>query len=225
MCFSAEASFGAGMVLSVVGIATISKVNNRSQLAFACIPLIFAIQQLTEGCVWLALENPEYSSWLQPSTYIFLILAQAIWPSLVPISILLVEDNPSRKKVLAGLSIIGLIVSVFLSYRLLTQEITASIGDNHILYNLGVSPAIISSFGILYFIATIVPSFVSSVKKMRLLGLTILLSFILTTFFYENYVISVWCFFAAIMSVIVLRIISGQQQAFKKSSLAMDALE
>ena len=59
MCFSASASFGAGIVLTGIGVASIKKSDTRSKSLFASIPLIFGIQQITEGFLWLALSNPD----------------------------------------------------------------------------------------------------------------------------------------------------------------------
>jgi hypothetical protein len=44
MCFSATASFVAGTTLSTIGVVTITKVKQRSELPFALIPLLFGIQ-------------------------------------------------------------------------------------------------------------------------------------------------------------------------------------
>ena len=49
MCFSAPASFVAGIALSTVGAATIRMTSRRAEIAFAMIPLLFGVQQLTEG--------------------------------------------------------------------------------------------------------------------------------------------------------------------------------
>jgi hypothetical protein len=76
MCFSAIASFGAGIVLAVIGVATIKKATHPSQIIFAGIPLIFCVQQITEGFLWLALANPGNSSLQQFTTYTFLSFAQ-----------------------------------------------------------------------------------------------------------------------------------------------------
>lgn len=121
MCFSTGASFGASDVLSVIDIATLSRCGNRQQMAFAEIPLIFAIQQAAEGLVWLALLQPGYALWLKPATYTFLTFAQVIWPSLLPFAILLPETSAPRRKMLYTLTGIGLLVSGYLAYRLMTQ--------------------------------------------------------------------------------------------------------
>ena len=55
MCFSANASFGAGVVLTIIGVAAIKKVQHPSQILFASIPLLFAVQQISEGILWITL--------------------------------------------------------------------------------------------------------------------------------------------------------------------------
>ena len=51
MCFSASASFIAGTSLSAVGVAALRNTKARSEQPLAAIPLLFGIQQLTEGVI------------------------------------------------------------------------------------------------------------------------------------------------------------------------------
>ena len=53
MCFSAYASFVAGSALLVVGAVTVVKAQQKRELPYAAIPLLFAVQQLIEGAIWL----------------------------------------------------------------------------------------------------------------------------------------------------------------------------
>jgi hypothetical protein len=123
MCFSASASFGAGIVLSAIGIASLKKTKQPSQSFFASIPLLFAVQQITEGFLWLALKNPGYGFLLQPATYIFLAFAQIIWPTFVPLAIFLLEKKPNRLKTLRMLIGIGAIISLYLSFCLFSYPV------------------------------------------------------------------------------------------------------
>jgi len=59
MCFSTTASFSAGVVLNVIGFATLKKMHHKSQLLFAAIPLIFGVPQLAEGALRVELPDPE----------------------------------------------------------------------------------------------------------------------------------------------------------------------
>jgi hypothetical protein len=209
MCFSATASFGAGIMLSGIGIASIKKADTSSKLFFACIPLIFGVQQITEGFIWLALSNPDFIPMKEPSTYLFLFFAQIVWPFWVPFSILKLEKDQRRKKIEKILMIVGAIVSIYLAYCLIFFKVEAKIIGMHISYFQDYPKDLSHYGGILYVLATIAPPFFSSVKKMWILGAAILISYIITTIFYTDYIVSVWCFFAAIISITVYAIMYG----------------
>jgi len=103
MCFNANVSFGAGVVIGIIGIATIKKIKTPSQLAFASIPLIFAIQQFMEGVLWLALEQPDNLLKQEMATYTYLIIAQCIWSIFVPFSIFAFGKRRKKKKNIVSL--------------------------------------------------------------------------------------------------------------------------
>ncbi|BAU55068.1 DUF6629 family protein [Mucilaginibacter gotjawali] len=214
MCFSAGASFGAGAVLAIVGITAVKQSCNPSQLPFAFIPLIFAVQQVTEGFVWLSLSNPADIFLLKPATFIFLTFAYVVWPAWVPFSILLLEKNPKRKNILSAILAIGLVVSIYLAHRLLTQHIHAGISGMHIVYDLGTPGYLLHYSAILYFAATVLPGFISGTNKMWIFGSSIAIAYFVTRIFFQNYELSVWCFFAAIISSVVFTVILGLKQAF-----------
>ncbi|MEO8764279.1 MAG: DUF6629 family protein [Ginsengibacter sp.] len=201
MCFSTTASFGASAMLTVAGLAALRKVETKSQIPFATIPVIFAFQQFAEGFVWLSLSHPEYNHWQKIPITIFLVLAQAVWPFWAPFSFLLIEKDEKRKTVLKILLGFGSAVAIFLAYRVLFYPVNAAITPLHIHYELHFPYEQFSIIvSIFYFLATIVPPFLAGGKRMTSLGLLNLMSFIVTVVFFENYVISVWCFFAALIS-------------------------
>jgi len=217
MCFSTEASFGAGILLSIIGVASIKKVRHPSQLPFASIPLIFAVQQISEGFLWLALSHPDRAFLQWPMTYAFLFFAQIVWPFWVPYSILRLEKDQKRKKIESVFTILGAIVSLYLAYCLITYNVEAKILGLHISYQQDY-PANLSRYGgVLYIMATILPPFFSSVKRMWSLGTAVLVSYIMTTIFYEDYIVSVWCFFASVISIAVLSILSKLKKTYVRS--------
>lgn len=207
MCFSASASFGAGVILSVIGVASVRKGPSSAKLFFASIPLLFAAQQITEGFVWLSLSHPVYASLKQATTFLFLFFAQVVWPAWVPLAILKLEPKERRRKsewILVG---IGALVSLYLAYCLYNFHVEAKIIGYHISYQQDYPPAIANYCGGLYVMATIVPPFLSRIRRMWMLGTTILISYVITTIFYTDYIVSVWCFFASIISIAVLAIV------------------
>jgi len=200
MCFSANMSLGAGIVLSAIGVATIRKAQKPVHLVFASIPLIFAVQQIAEGFLWLTLPESTMAMEQIYLTYIFLTFAQVIWPLWVPLAVMLLDQDVQRKnsqKVLVG---IGMTVSFYLAYCLLTYHVQAKIVGHHITYIQDYPMALQTIGGVLYFVATIIPLFLSQVKKMWILGVLTLSSYVLAAIFYDHYVLSVWCFFASIIS-------------------------
>ena len=122
MCFSATASFSSGVVLLGVGTLTLKAAQSQRELPVAAIPLLFAIQQLTEGLIWLTLSS----------------------------------DAP--------------------------------------LLNAGTT---------LYLLATTVSPLFSTHRMLKVFGGLGLISFAAAYFFYARWFISVWCFFAALLSAVI----------------------
>ena len=205
MCFSTEVSFGASAVLLTIGVVSIKKSANVPQKILSCVPLIFGLQQFSEGILWLSLSHPALAQWGQIATYAFLVLA-VVWPIVIPFSVLLLEKEQIKKNILAGLLVLGIIVSSYLLYCVLSYKAEAQISCYHIQYNMHYTKHFQHS-GIFYFLPTVFSLIISSTKRLRLLGVVMFLSYVATRMFYENYLISVWCFFAAIISVIILSVI------------------
>ena len=209
MCFSASASFGASVVLGAIGVVTLTKVKEPAQVPFAVIPMLFAVQQLSEGLLWMGLSDPGQGSWENYPIYIFLVFAQLIWPVWIPFSVLLLEEVRFRRRILAVLMTVGFSLSAYLLYCIFNYDVTAEIVSGHIRYTLSFPIELAALSSVLYFLSTVVSLFISGVKRMPVLGTAILLSLILTRLFLVDYFISVWCFFAALLSLAILFIISG----------------
>ncbi len=214
MCFSVAASFEAGTVLSVIGVITLIKAHTPKSYLFACIPLIFAFQQTSEGFIWLSFMNPAYANWQKSMTCIFILFAQAVWPLAGPLSIWLIEKDLRRKKILLVLSYFGFLVSAYRIIWLCFYNVHSSIVGHHITYRLDPEASFSPYVPIIYFIATVIPPFVSSVKKMWAIGASILGSFIFTRIFYGEYLVSVWCFTAAIISALIFLILFDLRKSF-----------
>jgi hypothetical protein len=214
MCFSAGASFGAGVLLAGASIASLKKVEKPSQLMFAFVPIIFSIQQLTEGLVWVALNH--HSSWKNIPAYIFLFIAQLVWPIWVPLSVLLLEKNENHKKALITFLFLGFSLALYLGYCLLFYKVDAHIIPYHIHYDLYFPQKYNSIVGGVYFLATIIPPFLSTQRRMAILGSFNLLSFIITELFFDDYLISVWCFFSALISWRVFLVMRDLQEDYHR---------
>jgi hypothetical protein len=206
MCFSATASFGASAIILGIGIVALTKSTTIPQKIFSSIPLIFAVQQFAEGILWLSLAHSSAAYWAKTATYTFLVLAEVVWPIMVPLSIMLLENRSFNRKILRVLTGLGVLVSAYLLYSLLSYKVQASISCSHILYDVSYPPSAMRADAF-YFAVAVVAPIISSVKRVRLLGLVICLSYIVTKIFYEDYLISIWCYFATAISIIVLSIV------------------
>ena len=215
MCFSATASFTAGAVLTGIGVVSIKKTKKTAEIPFASIPLLFALQQISEGLLWLALTNPEYAFMEDFSTHTFIAFAQVVWPFWVPFSIyafINLKKNKLSIYVGKSLIIIGAVIACGLAYYLASYPVKAEIISHHISYKQDYPEKYFMIGGIFYAIVTIIPHFISSNKRMWILGISILLSFIFAKVYYTNFVVSVWCFFAAILSSIILWIVADKSR-------------
>lgn len=218
MCFSAGASFTSAVVLTSIGIVCLKKTTDFSQQLFAAIPFLFGIQQFAEGMLWIYLPQVEHFNIQKDFTYLFLLFAEIFWPFWVPISILMMEKNEKRKVILKLFLAAGIIVSIYLATCLLSFDVEAKIVGKHITY-IQKFPMELKGFGIVFYaLATVAPAFFSSVKGMRFFGVAIIISYIITAVFFEHYVLSVWCFFSAVISTTIYLIINKIVD-FKKVNL------
>lgn len=221
MCFSASVSFGASVLLLGVGVSAIKKVESPKMLAFASIPILFGIQQLSEGMLWLTLPNPDLINWQHTSIYLFLIFAQIIWPTWMPLSMWLIEKEKGRKKILRYLLILGGTISSYLIYWILISDISAFILGRHIKYSFYYPNQDLHVA--LYLLASITPLFIASLKRIKVFGWSLVGSLALSYIFFFHSIVSVWCFFAAILSVQILLIIVYNKKEQKTPFMPLKA--
>lgn len=211
MCFSATASFTAGVGLTVLGIASVQSTKKKSDLLFAAIPLLFGIQQLTEGVIWLSFGNAVL---LSVMTVIFLLFSHVIWPTLLPLSVLLMETKRWRRVAIGICTGIGGVVSAYFLYYLLTEHVTATVVNQCIAYE---SPHFFKTFVLSpYTAATCASCLFSSHRMVKIFGMVAFLSAIVAFNFFQQSFVSVWCFFAAILSVIIYAHVRIQKRKTSK---------
>lgn len=219
MCFSAEASFAGGVIISAIGVATVTKVHKSSQLVFASIPLFFGVQQFTEGVLWLTIPNMDYVILQKVSTYLFLIMAEVLWPIMIPMSVLVMEENNKMKRILRVLLIAGVCLSMYYAICLMLFNVRPEIMGYHIQYHTDFPKSLAMLTFLIYMVVTITPLFISSVKKTHLLGVLMFLSCAITALFFTQFLTSVWCFFAAIISGVIFWILSDSKREFNLDKL------
>lgn len=199
MCFSATASFVAGTVLVALGVAALRATRRRAEIPFAAIPLLFGLQQLVEGTLWLSFSF-DAAQLNVAMTYLFSMFSHVLWPIFVPFSIGLLEAVPWRRKVIWSFQGVGLLVGLYLLYMIVEFPVT-SVAAANIVY---VSPHFYKfPVMLLYLAATCVGCFFSSIATIRLFGTLALFLFGIAYGFFAVALFSVWCFFAAVLSSII----------------------
>ncbi len=208
MCFSAGASFAGGVIISTVGIASLKKAGRPSRRLLASIPLLFGLQQFAEGVLWITLRS-DGNAWFQAvATYVFLGIALVIWPVMIPLSVWFMEGVNRRKHILTGFIILGSLLSLFYAFCLIAYDVIPQISNFHIQYIDDFPRTLVSIALVFYLTSTIIPLFISSVKRMWLFGVLITISYLVTAVFFGQYLTSVWCFFAALISVVIYWVLS-----------------
>ena len=205
MCFSATASFSAGAVLLGLGALTLRSAlasHRRRDVPFAAIPLLFAIQQLIEGVIWLTFSHdaPLLNSVM---THAYSFFSHVLWPLYVPVAVVLMEPAGWRRRALVVLVLAGATVAASLLLVLLLFPVVARPTGQHIEY---VSPHFFAAVTMtLYLLSTAVSPLLSTHRWVVVFGALALLSFGAAYAFYATWFISVWCFFAALLSAVIYR--------------------
>lgn len=211
MCFSTTVSFTTGAALIAVSIYTIYKARTRNKkyTLFACMPLFFGIQQIIEGFVWLGkLGNNPFL--LKISSLGFIFFAFAFWPVFSPLSMYFIEEKKEfkRKKLLLILFALSLLIgaAIYLPIILNMVPLNTKVVCNSISYDVPITMAFTNVYTLIYLLITISPFLIVPNIKLRIFAILLLFSSLISNYFYTNRFISVWCFFAAILSFFIIYI-------------------
>lgn len=237
MCFSAGASFATAGILALLGSIALHRASNAyrflamipvffaiqqcaegitwlilegfNKADFGILGAPLAIIAAPLGVLAKALELARYYTFLQTITmYVFLFFALIIWPFWIPLSCLRLERQRLRRHILHILLFLGTLLSLFLLGNLLIYGATISVVQHHIVY---INPIIYPEYSylgtILYCVITAGSFIVSSIAGAPLLGIMIALSAGISWYLWYAAFVSVWCFFAAVLSVTIIALI------------------
>ena len=201
MCFSAEVNFVASAAIGAVGIATLAHVRQPRDVLFASMPLFFALHQFTEGFVWLGLNGTIGETARDNVAFLFLFYAQGLLPILMPLSVLLMEDIGWRRISLAVITVIAFVFGAYMIWGVTSFPTSCYAENSSIVYSNPVTESWWT--GITYILVTCGALVLSGFSVVRwfgvfnLIGLTIIM--IAKSYAFS----SVWCFYAAVISVIL----------------------
>lgn len=204
MCFSANVSYASAALLIATGAAT-TLGSSKSQKMIAAIPLLFGVQQVAEGIVWQTMGQESASSLHQFGILMFLTFANVIWPGWLPWSLYKVETHEKRKRILKVLGVVGLVVSLLAGWMLFTGNVTVYVDGHSLAYSLRDFKRYwpVNIEFVLYFTPTMLPFFISSLRTVKRAGYLVFGSWALAQVINQETTTSVWCFFAALISLYI----------------------
>ena len=143
-----------------------------------------------------------------------------LWPVYTPLAVWLIEPEPTRRRAMAGIAVIGAALAVVLLLDLLASPPEAAIHAHSIDYGGGGDP--LSWRQIPYLAATCLPLLLSSLPLVRIFGAVVLGGFVVSATVHATTFVSVWCFFAAADSTLLYvhfrRAASGIEEGRRASS-------
>ncbi len=205
MCFSATASFSGAFLIGSIGAFTLRYFSDRRQIFLAMIPFLFAFQQLMEGILWMRypsiLAEDSLSYW---ASRLFLLVAM-LWPIWIPLSLWVLEKIPWRRNALLLCMGCGVLYGLFFLLEMNlnpSKHMMLTFEKHRIVYLFNLYFP--TTLQVLYGLAALPPAFLSSLKYMWVFGVLCLLGAMLAYAFYEVAFVSVWCFFSAWVSILIL---------------------
>ncbi|TAM69166.1 MAG: hypothetical protein EPN51_09795 [Mycobacterium sp.] len=199
MCFSMTADLVVGAGLVPVAVATLREVKHWREVPFALLPTVFAVHQFIEAAVWPNSVVSPGMAHLAMLAYVF--IALPLLPALVPWAILMLEPCGARLRV-APFAVLGIVVSVYLAVVVLTEPVKVTRGPHALQYQTGVDGGYV--WAGLYVIAVIGPALMSGYRSIVVFGLANLVGLIVVALLYVHAFASLWCIYAATLSVLAL---------------------
>ncbi len=178
----------------------------------AVYPVAFSIQQTFEGLVWVGVNSADQTL-VAVAARGFLFFSHFFWLAWVPFSIYWLEDETWRRRLLLFLTGVGVAsgVSVFLPSFLLADWLAVE----HVQQSLEYKTVLIydglvsrTVLRVIYAVIIVSALLMASSWLVRVFGGIILVSLLVANHSFAHALISVWCFFAAVLSVYIAVILA-----------------
>jgi hypothetical protein len=174
--------------------------------------LFFGIQQAFEGFVWLGIDSNQINI-INTSALCFLFFSHFFWLFWLPFTAYSVEKNLFLKKILGAFSFVGLVFGACLYYPLLIHSslLQIQVIDNSIYYKTKFffEDFVPPNFSwMAYILIILIPLFISSNRSFNFLGGLVFMAAIFSYVVFSYAFISVWCFFAAIVSIYLIYVVN-----------------
>ena len=187
--------------LFVIAMMTFKKVSTPREVVFASLPLLFSLHQFTQGFVWLGMYGLIDHRPLQLAEDIFVFYAQGLLQFLVPLSLWLIEPHGIRRKLIGGLMVTGAVLMIYTLYGLTVEPTTVYVKDHVLVYS---NPWTHKEWiAVIYVLTTCGSLILSKSIAIQLFGFLNLLGLTLVHIFVPYAFTSLWCLYAAAVSVLL----------------------
>jgi hypothetical protein len=211
MCFSASMSFAASTVLIPVGLYCLQVARpHPAYLPLASVPLLFGLQQGVEGIVWSGIQAHNAIA-IQAGALAFLWFSHWVWLVWPPYIALRLEPDPSLQRVCQGCLLAGALAGALLYLPLVMHPdwLSVAVRQGSLEYQarfIGEAiPNVLTR--LVYALIILIPLLISSHVDLKIWGLLIAGSALLSVLIFNYAFVSVWCFFAALLSLYILRVL------------------
>ncbi len=202
MCFSPQADFTAGTVITLVGVETLRRVRTRRELIVGALPLLFGLHQLVEGFVWLGLRGEVSPGLGDTAKQTYIVFAHAVLPALVPLGFTLLEPDRRRARWMWPLVAAGVLLGSYLLWQVTAYPVGAQQQARCIDYTTHTPDDLL--IGALYVLVTCGPALISTRRHLRWFGAMSLVGVIAAALVRFDELTSVWCVYVALVSVMIL---------------------
>ena len=212
MCFSAEVSYTAAVILVPLGGIAMHRAyqTDRKYLPIATLPLLFGLQQLSEGLVWTSGQSNN-QSWVGTFSLAYMFFSWLAWPVWVPFSTYFLEPCRRRHVYLVFAVLGGMLGAMqyfpYFAHQgwLVTRFLPhAIVYDGTVLFDFIMRRELTYA---VYLFVIIAPLLSSSHRRANIFGLLISLVVIVVYLFFRYAYISFFCIGGALMSVYIVYMI------------------
>lgn len=225
MCFSATASFTAAALLLPAGVLGTQRAYriDRRYVAICALPLLFGIQQLLEGIVWIAGANQTYDQ-VKTFSLGYMFFTWVAWPIWIPVSLYFLESH-HRRSVYLVFAVLGGMLGALLYVPYFAHE--GWIVTRFLQYAIQYDGIELLDFimpremtNLLYVLIVVSPALLASDRDIRVFGVLVIVALAVTYFFFSFAYISVFCFGAAAISLYLTYMIFKKEMPQSEGQLS-----
>jgi hypothetical protein len=210
MCFSPEADVFAGLVVTTVGLDALRQVQRPPERALGALPVLLGAHLLVEAVVWWGETGAVASSTGRAAMWIYLAFALCVLPVLVPFAVRGVEPDPGRRRTMAGLGWVGVLLAGVYLVAMVEGPVDVQVEGRHLAYDLGLDHGV--PLAAVYGVVACAPPMLSSHRRVAFFGVANLLAVAILAWLESSALTSLWCAWAAVTSLAIAAHLRRQHQ-------------